>query len=70
MQNSGNNLLRRALERSSTKNNLNKSGKPWRKLDSSDVMQIAKVCTMYHAALSTLSQLKLDILSGLFAYFV
>lgn len=64
-QNSSGNLLRRALERSSTKNNLSKSGKPWRKLDNPDVIRVSTVCAMYHAALSTLAQLKLDILSGL-----
>ncbi|XP_055376803.1 ubiquitin-protein ligase E3B isoform X2 [Condylostylus longicornis] len=64
-QNTGSNLFRRALERSSTKGNLSKSGRPWRKLDSVEVLRIAKVCAMYHNALSTLSLLKLDILSGI-----
>ncbi|XP_055912122.1 ubiquitin-protein ligase E3B [Eupeodes corollae] len=64
-QNSSSNLLRRALERSSTKGNLNKSGKQWRKLDSPEFLMVSKVCSMFFAALTTLSQLKLDILSGI-----
>lgn len=63
--NSGCNLLRRALERSSTKSNLNKTGRQWRRLDSPEFFMVAKVCSMYFAALTALSQLKLDILSGI-----
>lgn len=36
----------------------------WRKLGNEDVTLVSLVCSMYQAALSTLSQLKLDILSG------
>lgn len=39
--------------------------KPWRKLGAPDVSKVAMICSMYHAILQTLSQLKLDILSGL-----
>lgn len=63
-QNAGN-LLKRALERTSTKTTQNKPTKPWRKLGSAEVSQVAMVCSMYHAALQTLSHLKLDLLSGL-----
>lgn len=63
-QNSSTNILRRALERSSTKGNLSKSGRPWRRLDSPEVVRVGTVCAMYYAAVTTLSQLKLDILSG------
>lgn len=64
-QNSSTNILRRALERSSTKGNLSKSGRPWRRLDSPEVLRVGTVCAMYYAAVTTLSQLKLDILSGI-----
>ena len=64
-QNQSGNLFKRALERSSSKSIQNKSNRPWRKLGSPEVTQVAIVCAMYHAALQTLSQLKLDILSGL-----
>lgn len=59
------NVFKRALERSSTKTaTTGKANRPWRKVGSEDVTRVAMVCGMYHAALSTLSQLKLDILSG------
>lgn len=63
-QGSGN-LLKRALERTSSKSTQSKASKPWRKLGSPEVSKVAIVCSMYHASLQTLSQLKLDILSGL-----
>ncbi|XP_059216433.1 ubiquitin-protein ligase E3B [Stomoxys calcitrans] len=60
------NLLRRALERSSTRTNLNKSSKiAWRKLDAPEVIQVSRICAMYYSALNTLSQLKLEILTGI-----
>ncbi|EDW19516.2 LOW QUALITY PROTEIN: uncharacterized protein Dmoj_GI13828 [Drosophila mojavensis] len=34
-------------------------------LDNSDVVQVSRYCGMYYAALSTLSQMKLDILTGI-----
>lgn len=55
-----NNILKRAFERSATKQNTK-----WRKLGSNEVAKIAHVSAMYHASLTTLSQLRLDILSGL-----
>lgn len=61
---SGTNLFRRALDRS-TKSHVTKSGKCWKKLDSPEVIQIAEVCNMYFYATTTLSQLRLDILSSL-----
>lgn len=64
-QQSSGNLFKRALERSTTKSTPGKTNKPWRKLGSIEVSKVAIVCAMYHAALQTLSQLKLDILSGL-----
>jgi ubiquitin-protein ligase E3 B len=56
------NLLKRALERSTVKTSSNKS---YRKLGSAEVTRVALVSTIYHAALTTLAQLRLDILSGL-----
>lgn len=61
------NLFKRALERNAAKvtASTSKAGKPWRKIGSNEVSRMAIVCEMYYAALNTLSQLKLDILSGL-----
>lgn len=66
------NIFKRALERTNVggngggghKTSANASSRPWRKVGSDDVTRVALVCGMYHAALTTLSQLKLDILSG------
>lgn len=59
------NLFKRALELGTTKaNQSNKNNKPWRKFVGDETKQVVAVCSMYHAALNTLSQLKLDILSG------
>ncbi|XP_031635023.1 ubiquitin-protein ligase E3B-like [Contarinia nasturtii] len=49
------NLLNRALGRTQS----------WRKLGSPEISRVAIVCAMYHEALKTLTQIKLDILSGL-----
>lgn len=59
------NLFKRALEKTSSKSSQGKAAKPWRKIGSSEVAQVALVCSMYHSMLQTLSQLKLEILSGL-----
>uniref|UniRef100_A0A1A9WT99 Ubiquitin-protein ligase E3B n=1 Tax=Glossina brevipalpis TaxID=37001 RepID=A0A1A9WT99_9MUSC len=65
-QASTSNILRRALERSATRNSLYRSTKSsWRKLDAPEVIQVSRVCAMYYAALNTLSQLRLDILTGI-----
>uniref|UniRef100_A0A7G3B2A9 Putative ubiquitin-protein ligase e3b-like aedes albopictus n=1 Tax=Lutzomyia longipalpis TaxID=7200 RepID=A0A7G3B2A9_LUTLO len=56
-------LLKRALERTASKGSA--QAKSWRKLGSTEVTRISLVAAMYNAALSTLAQLKLDILSGL-----
>lgn len=60
-------LFKRALERNASKYTTAASGgsKPWRKIGSNEITRIAIVCEMYYSALNTLSQLKLDILSGL-----
>lgn len=54
------NILKRAFDRSSSKQNTK-----WRKIGCNEVAKIALVSAMYHASLTTLSQLRLDILSGL-----
>ncbi|XP_017071877.1 ubiquitin-protein ligase E3B [Drosophila eugracilis] len=71
-QPSTSNLLRRALERSSTRGvnlmgvtNSKQTKHQWRKLDNADVVQVSRVCAMYYTALDTLSQMKLDILTGI-----
>ncbi|XP_070070990.1 ubiquitin-protein ligase E3B isoform X2 [Drosophila takahashii] len=71
-QPSTSNLLRRALERSSTRGvnlmgvaNSKQTKQQWRKLDNADVVQVSRICGMYYAALNTLSQMKLDILTGI-----
>ncbi|EDW80029.1 uncharacterized protein Dwil_GK12351, isoform A [Drosophila willistoni] len=67
-QPSTSNLLRRAIERSSARG-VNMSSRPskqqWRKLDNPEVLQVARICGMYYAALNTLSQMKLNILTGI-----
>ncbi|TMW42061.1 hypothetical protein DOY81_012862 [Sarcophaga bullata] len=65
-QASTSNLLRRALDRSSTRTSLSKNSKiTWRRLDSAEVVHVSRICAMYYAALNTLSQLKLEILTGI-----
>lgn len=65
-QTNSSNLLKRALERTQSKSTQGKSAnRQWRKIGSNEVTQIAITCSMYHTALQTLSQLKLEILSGL-----
>ncbi|XP_059616047.1 ubiquitin-protein ligase E3B [Phlebotomus argentipes] len=61
---SNSSLLKRALERTSSKGS-SAQAKSWRKLGSAEVTRISLVAALYNAALSTLAQLKLDILSGL-----
>ncbi|XP_043650332.1 ubiquitin-protein ligase E3B isoform X1 [Drosophila teissieri] len=71
-QPSTSNLLRRALERSSTRGvnlmgvaSCKQAKQQWRKLDNAAVVQVSRICGMYYAALNTLSQMKLDILTGI-----
>ncbi|XP_034250724.1 ubiquitin-protein ligase E3B [Thrips palmi] len=56
------NIIRRALE-----NRVNRasSAKSYRKLGSPEFTKVALVCSLYQTALSTLTQLSLDILTGL-----
>lgn len=61
-----NSIIKRALDRSGPKQQFfYPNHKSWRKLGCGEVMHVSLVASMYYAALSTLSQLKLDILSGL-----
>ncbi|KAH8384380.1 hypothetical protein KR200_000365 [Drosophila serrata] len=67
-QPSTSNLLRRALERSSTRGggaSSKQAKQQWRRLDNAEVLQVSRICGMYYAALNTLSQMKLDILTGI-----
>ncbi|KAJ1522162.1 hypothetical protein ONE63_002473 [Megalurothrips usitatus] len=56
------NIIRRALE-----NRVNRasSAKSYRKLGSPEFTKVALICSLYQTALSTLTQLELDILTGL-----
>lgn len=60
------NMFKRALERGAAQRAaaVTTSSRPWRKLGSREVYRTSVVCGMYHAALTTLAQLRLDILSG------
>lgn len=59
-----NSILKKAIEFKS--GIISKSSKSFKKLfDSLEIQRVATTCAMYHAALVTLPQLKLDILSGI-----
>lgn len=60
-KNTPSNLLRRALERTN-KTNASK----YRKLGSPDCTKVALLSSLYQTALGTLTQLRLDILTGRF----
>lgn len=61
-----NTIIKRALDRGTTKQQyFYPNHKTWRKLGSAEVAKVSLVATMYYSTLTTLSQLKLDILSGL-----
>ncbi|CAG9585150.1 unnamed protein product, partial [Danaus chrysippus] len=55
-------FIRRAIEARTNRSNSNKH---YRKLGSPDCTKIALICSMYHTALHTMTQVKLDILTGL-----
>uniref|UniRef100_A0A1B6DG25 Ubiquitin-protein ligase E3B n=1 Tax=Clastoptera arizonana TaxID=38151 RepID=A0A1B6DG25_9HEMI len=57
------NILIRALEARTNRANAARQLK--NKLGSNECTQVAMICTLYHTALNTLTQLKLDILTGL-----
>lgn len=55
-------IIRRAIEARTNRSNSNKN---YRKLGSPDCTKAALICSMYHTALQTMTQVKLDILTGL-----
>jgi hypothetical protein len=55
------NLLRRALDHRVNRTN---AAKYHHKLGSPDCTRVALICSLYHTALETLTQLRLDILTG------
>ncbi|KAL4711976.1 hypothetical protein ACJJTC_011283 [Scirpophaga incertulas] len=55
-------IIRRAIEARTSRSNSNKN---YRKLGSPDCTKAALICSMYHTALQTMKQVKLDILTGL-----
>ncbi|CAH1645890.1 unnamed protein product [Spodoptera littoralis] len=55
-------IIRRAIEARTNRSNANKH---YRKLGSPDCTKTALICSMYHTALLTMTQVKLDILTGL-----
>ncbi|XP_063620540.1 ubiquitin-protein ligase E3B [Cydia splendana] len=55
-------IIRRAFEARTNRANANKN---YRKLGSPDCTKAALICSMYHTALQTMTQVKLDILTGL-----
>lgn len=66
VQASTSSILRKALERSTTRNTLHKSSlkTTYRKFNSNEVQHISRVCAMYYSGLNSLSQLKMEILTG------
>lgn len=59
---SGTNFFKKALESRSNKANTQKS---YRTLGSPEVHRVVLTCSLYHTALNTLTQLQLDILTGI-----
>uniref|UniRef100_A0A8D8R4E0 Ubiquitin-protein ligase E3B n=1 Tax=Cacopsylla melanoneura TaxID=428564 RepID=A0A8D8R4E0_9HEMI len=57
------NIIKRTFFESRSKQSLNKAGKI--KLGSPDVSRVTVTCSLYYSAISTFTQLKLDILTGL-----
>lgn len=55
------NFLKRALE---SRTNRTNTQRPYRALGSPEVHRIVLLCSLYYTALNTLTQLKLDILTG------
>ncbi|XP_049867026.1 ubiquitin-protein ligase E3B [Pectinophora gossypiella] len=55
-------IIRRAIEARTNRANAHKN---YRKLGSPDCTKAALICSMYHTALQTMTQVKLDILTGL-----
>ena len=58
---SGSNFFKKVLEARGNKTNTQRS---YRALGSPEVHRVVLVCSLYHTALNTLTQLQLDILTG------
>lgn len=58
----GANIFRRAFLEART--NRNNSTKNYRKLGSPEATKIALICSLYQTALHTLTQMKIEILTG------
>lgn len=58
---SGTNFFKKALESRGNKTNTQKT---YRTLGSPEVHRVVLVCSLYHTALNTLTQMQLDILTG------
>lgn len=58
---SGTSFFKRALESRSNKTNTIKT---YRSLGSPEVHRVVLICSLYHTALNTLTQMQLDILTG------
>lgn len=57
----GSSFFKRALESRSNKTNVQKI---YRSLGSPEVHRVVLICSLYHTALNTLTQMQLDILTG------
>jgi ubiquitin-protein ligase E3 B len=62
---SGSNFFKKVLESRSNKTNTQRN---YRALGSPEVHRVVLVCSLYHTALNTLTQLQLDILTGCTKY--
>lgn len=58
---SGTNFFRKVLENRSSRNPIQKT---YRALGGPEVHRVVLICSLYHTALNTLTQLQLDILTG------
>lgn len=61
------NIFRRALESRSNKINSQKYN---RFLGSPEVRKVVLICSLYQTSLNTLTQLKLDILTGMYLFYI
>ncbi|CAM1325746.1 UBE3B (predicted) [Pycnogonum litorale] len=60
-----NNILRKAFERATNKTSGSLSSNKYKKLGGPEATNISVICSMYQNSISTLSQFKLDVLTGL-----
>lgn len=62
LQHCGTNLIRRALEARSNRTNMQSNN--YKSLGNPEVFRVMFISSLYHTALNTLTQMKLDILTG------